>query len=105
MSPGLSFLRGAAIAIALALLPILVTYSAGMIAQAIGCDLNEVAEQSCTVLGMNVGPLLATMAQAIWFIALTVVAGLLALIALFVVWIVKVVRTRRTKVDGTPEAA
>jgi hypothetical protein len=100
LSPGLSFLRGAAIAIALALSPILITFSAGTIARAIRCDLNEVAEHPCIVLGMNVGTTLAAMAQSIWFIAPTATAGLLALIVLFIVWVVRVVRARRAQVDG-----
>lgn len=103
--PGLSFLRGAAIAILLALAPIFITYTAGYIAVALKCDLNEVAEHACLLLGLNVGPVLATMAQSIWFISLTVLAGLLALIVLFVVWMVRVVRARRAKVDATPAAA
>jgi hypothetical protein len=84
---------------ALAILPMAVTYSAGMVAAAIGCDLNEVAAQPCSVLGMNVGPLLATMAQSIWLVAFTLAAGLLALIVLFIVWIARVVKARRAKVD------
>ena len=32
----------------------------GSLRQGIGCDLNEVAEHPCTILGVNVGPLLAT---------------------------------------------
>jgi hypothetical protein len=103
--PGLSFLRGAAIAILLALSPIFITYTAGFIATALKCDLNEVAEHPCLLLGMNVGPVLATLAQSIWFIAPTVMAGLLALIVLFVIWMVRVVRGRRVKVDGTAPAA
>jgi hypothetical protein len=99
MRPGLSFLRGAAIVMALAILPIAVTYAAGMVAAAIGCDLNEVAARPCTMLGVNVGLLLATMAQSIWLIAMTLAAGLLALIVLFFVWIARVVKARRAKVD------
>jgi heme/copper-type cytochrome/quinol oxidase subunit 2 len=104
-SPGTSFLRGAAIAVLLALSPIAITYTAGFIASRIGCDLNEVAEHPCTLLGMNIGPLLATMAQSIWFISLTVMAGLVALIVLFVVWIVRSVKARREKVDGASAKA
>ncbi len=100
VSPGKSFLRGAAIAVVLALSPIAITYTAGFIASRIGCDLNEVAEHPCTVLGMNAGPLLQTMAQSVWFISLTVMAGLLALIVLFIVWILRVVKARRAKVDA-----
>jgi heme/copper-type cytochrome/quinol oxidase subunit 2 len=99
VSPGRSFLHGSAITILLALSPIAITYTAGFIASRIGCDLNEVSEHPCMVLGMNVGPLLQTMAQSIWFISLTVMAGLLALIVLIVVWIARVVRARRAKVD------
>lgn len=99
--PGGSFLRGATIAVLFALSPIAITYTAGFIASAIGCDLNEVSQHPCTLLGMNVGPLLATMAQSIWFISLTVMAGLIALIVLFVVWVVSVLKARRAKVDVT----
>ena len=105
VSPAQSFLRGAAIAVLLALSPIAITYAAGFIALRIGCDLNEVAEHLCRVLGLNVGPLLQTMSQFIWFISLTVMAGLLALIVLFIVWIVRVTRARREKVDRTAAAA
>jgi uncharacterized membrane protein YGL010W len=56
-------------------------------------------------LGINAGPLLQTMAQSIWFISLTVMAGLLVLIVLFVVWIVRVLRARRVKVDRPAAAA
>jgi hypothetical protein len=100
-SPGGSFLRGATIAVLFALSPIAITYTAGFIASRIGCDLNEVSQHPCTVLGMNVGPLLQTMAQSIWFISLTVMAGLLALIVLFIVWIARVVKARRAEVDAT----
>jgi TRAP-type C4-dicarboxylate transport system permease small subunit len=99
VSPGKSFLRWAAIAILLALSPIAITYLAGFIAARIGCDLNEVGKHPCTVLGMNVGPLLQTMAQSVWFISLTVMAGLLALIVLFIVFMVRVARARRAQVD------
>jgi len=105
VSPAQSFLRGAAIAVLLALSPIAVTYAAGFIALRIGCDLNDVAEHPCRVLGLNVGPLLQTMSQSIWFISLTVMAGLLALIVLFIVWIARVTRARRAKVDRTAAAA
>ncbi len=104
-SPGKSFLRGAAIAILLALSPIFIAYTAGFIASGIGCDLNEVSEHPCTLLGVNVGPALASMAQSVWFISLTVMAGLLALIVLFIVWLVRVMRAQRAKVDGTAAAA
>jgi TRAP-type C4-dicarboxylate transport system permease small subunit len=101
ISPARSFLRGATIAILFALSPIAITYTAGFIASGIGCDLNEVAEHPCTILGVNVGPLLATMAQSIWFISLTVMAGLLALVVLLIVFIVRTVKARRAKVDAT----
>jgi hypothetical protein len=98
-------LRGPAVAILLALSPIAITYTAGFIASRIGCGLNEVSEHPCTVLGINVGPLLRTMSQSIWFVSLTVMAGLLALIVLFIVWIVRVVRARLAKVDRPATAA
>jgi hypothetical protein len=49
---------------------------------------------------MNVGPVLQTLAQSVWFISLTVMAGLVALIVLFIVFVVRVVRARRAKVDA-----
>jgi TRAP-type C4-dicarboxylate transport system permease small subunit len=100
-SPGKSLLRGAAIGVLLALSPIAITYTAGFIASSIGCDLNEVAKHPCTLLGMNVGPLLATMAQSIWFISLTVMAGLLGLVVLLIIFIVRTLKARRVKVDPT----
>jgi hypothetical protein len=100
VSPGRSFLRWAAIAILLALSPIAITHVAGFVASRIDCDLNEVAEHPCTLLGMKVGPLLQTLAQSVWFISLTVMAGLVALIVLFIVWIVRAARARRAKVDA-----
>ena len=105
VSPGKSFLRNAAIAILLALSPIAITYSAGFIASRMGCDLNEVSEHPCALLGADVGSLLATLAQSIWFISLTVMAGLVALLVLFIVWLVRVVGARRAKVDGTAASA
>ena len=84
-------MRGATIAILFALSPIAMAYTAGFIASGIGCDLNEVAEHPCTILGVNVGPLLAT-AESIWFIvSLTVMAELLALVVLLIVFIVRTV--------------
>ena len=85
----------------LALSPIAITYTAGFIASSIGCDLNEVAKHPCTLLGMNIGPLLATMAQSIWFISLTVMAGLLGLVVLLIIFIVRTLKARRAKVDAT----
>jgi TRAP-type C4-dicarboxylate transport system permease small subunit len=99
-SPGMSFLRGAIIAVLLGLSPIAITYTAGFIASGIGCDLNEVSQHPCPLLGINVGPLLQTMAQSIWFIAPTVLAGLIALLALAIVFVVRMVRARRARVDA-----
>ena len=82
LSPGKSFLRGALIVIALAFSPVAVTYTAGLIALLIGCDLNEASVHACPLLGVNIGPLLYAMGLAVWFVPFTVLAGLLALVVL-----------------------
>ena len=105
LSPGKSFLRGALIVIALALSPIAVTYTAGLIALLIGCDLNEASVHPAPLLGVNIGPLLYAMGLAVWFVSLTVMAGLLALVVLVIVFIVRTVKARRAKVDATGENA
>ncbi len=101
LSPAKSFLRGALIVVALALSPVAVTYSAGFIALHLGCDLNEASVHPCLLLGVNIGPLLYGMSLAVWFVSLTVAAGLVALLVLAVVWIVRALRARRAKVDAT----
>ena len=101
LSPGKSFLRGAAIAIALAFSPVAVTYTAGLIALLIGCDLNEASVHPCPLLGVNIGPLLYGMGLAVWFVSLTVLAGLMALVVLVIIFIVRTLRARRAKVDAT----
>jgi hypothetical protein len=105
LSPGKSFLRGALIVIALALSPIAVTYTAGLIALLLGCDLNEAAVHSCLLLGVNIGPLLYAMGLAVWFVSLTVMAGLLALVVLVIIFIVRTVKARRANVDASGENA
>ena len=103
---GAEFLsRGALIVIALALSPIAVTYTAGFIALLLGCDLNEASVHACPLLGVNIGPLLYAMGLAVWFVSLTVMAGLLALVVLVIVFIVRTVKARRAKVDATGENA
>ena len=97
--------RGALIVIALALSPIAVTYTAGLIALLLGCDLNEASVHACPLLGVNIGPLLYAMGLAVWFVSLTVMAGLLALVVLVIVFIVRTVKARRAKVDATGENA
>jgi hypothetical protein len=101
LGPGKSFLRSALIAIALAFSPVAITYTAGLIAVLIGCDLNEASLHPCPLLGVNIGPLLYGMGLAVWFVALTVAAGLVALLVLALVFIVRTVRARRAKVDAT----
>ena len=105
LSPGKSFLRGALIVIALALSPITVTYTAGFIASLLGCDLNEASVHACPLLGVNVGLLLYAMGLAVWFVSLTVMAGLLALVVLVIIFIVRTVKARRANVDASGENA
>jgi hypothetical protein len=101
LSPGKSFLRSALIVFALAFSPIAVTYTAGLIALLIGCDLNEAPVHPCPLLGVNIGPLLYGMGLAVWFVSLTVLAGLLALVVLVIIFTVRTLRARRAKVDAT----
>ncbi|HSB59166.1 MAG TPA: hypothetical protein VLD66_06140 [Methyloceanibacter sp.] len=105
LSPGKSFLRGALIAVAFAFSPVAVTYTAGLIAVILGCDLNEASVHPCPLLGVNIGPLLYGMELAVWFVSLTVMAGLLALLVLAIVWILRTLRARRAKVDATAAKA
>ena len=67
----------------------------------IGCDLNEASVHPCPLLGVNIGPLLYGMGLAVWFVSLTVLAGLLALVVLVIIFIVRALRARRAKVDAT----
>jgi Flp pilus assembly protein TadB len=41
------------------------------------------------------------MGLAVWFVSLTVFAGLLALVVLVIIFIVRTLRARRAKVDAT----
>jgi flagellar biogenesis protein FliO len=41
------------------------------------------------------------MGLAVWFVALTIAAGLVAFLVLAIVWIVRRLRARRAKVDAT----
>ena len=101
LSPGKSFLRSALIVFALAFSPVAVTYTAGLIALLIGCDLNEASVHACPLLGVNIGPLLYAMGLAVWFVSLTVLAGLLALVVLVIIFHRPHVKARRAKVDAT----
>ena len=69
LSPGKSFLRGALIVIALAFSPVAVTYTAGLIALLVGCNLTEASVHACPLLGVNIGPLLYAMGLAVWFVS------------------------------------
>ena len=97
LSPGKSFLRGALIVIALVFSPVAVTYTAGLIALLIGCDLNEASVHPCPLLGVNIGPLLYAMGLAVWFVPFTVLAGLLALVVLVIIFIVRTLRAAARK--------
>jgi Flp pilus assembly protein TadB len=50
---------------------------------------------------VNIGPLLYAMGLAVWFVALTVAAGLVALLVLAIVWFMRTARARRAKVDAS----
>ena len=55
---------------------------------------------ACPLLGVNIGPLLYAMGLAVWFVSLTVLAGLLALVVLVIIFHRPHVKARRAKVDA-----
>ena len=102
LSPGKSFLRGALIVIALAFSPIAVTYTAGLIALA--HRLRPQRSVACipAPCSASISARCSTaMGLAVWFVSLTVLAGLLALVVLVIIFIVRTLRARRAKVDAT----
>lgn len=77
------------------LLPMISVLTAGVIAQAAGCDLDEGSAHPCTVAGMDVGEALYTMFVMGWMFFLTVPTGLVALVLFTVIVLVKRIRSAR----------
>ena len=78
------------------LLPMISVLSAGAIAQAAGCSVDEGSAHPCTVAGMDVGEALYTMFVMGWMFFLTVPTGLVALVLFTVIVLVKRIRSART---------
>lgn len=72
--------------------PIALTATAGAIAAANGCQLNEAQINSCIVNGREMGDTLYTLGVMGWFMLVTIPTGLLALLifllVLLILWLV-----------------
>lgn len=79
--------------------PVLLVATAGAIASANGCELNETTINSCIVNGREMGNTLYSMGVMGWFMLITIPTGLLALLVflllLLVEWIVGRNKARR----------
>lgn len=77
--------------IALCLLPLAAVLLSALIAAVMGCELNEGVQQTCSLLGLDIGGVLSTMFVMGWFALMTIplLVGILALWAILeggVVW-------------------
>lgn len=54
------------------LLPVASTFTAGTVANVLGCRLNEAASHPCYIFGINIGDLLYTMGVAGWYTFLSI---------------------------------
>ena len=78
------------------LLPMISVLTAGAIAQASGCSLDEGSAHPCVVAGMDLGDTLYTMFVMGWMFFLTVPTGLVALVLFTVIVLIKKFRSART---------
>ncbi len=76
------------------LLPIISVVVSSGIASLAECQLNEARAHSCTILGIDIGGLLAFMFVAGWLAFMTVPAGAAALLIWIAIAIVLVIRSR-----------
>lgn len=72
-------------AIVFALLPLLPTLIAGLIASAFGCTLNEANVHACVVFGNDIGEILYAMGLTFWLAIVTIQIGLVGAFA-SVIW-------------------
>lgn len=72
---------GAVIALAIGLLPLILTIIAGATAHVLGCKLDEGSVHPCFLIGLNIGDVLYTMGMMFWFFFITgpLVAAVVAL--------------------------
>jgi len=78
------------------ILPMISVFTAGAIAEASGCALDEGSAHSCIVSGTDIGDTLYTMFVMGWMFFLTVPTGLVALVVFTVIALVKRFRSART---------
>lgn len=79
------------------LLPMISVLSSSLIAEALGCRVDEGGTYPCVVLGLDIGGWLSTLFVMGWLFFLTVPTGLLALLVLLIVVLVGA-RARRKAV-------
>ncbi len=82
----------------LAVLPIIPTLVAGMIAKANNCILNEGSSHPCVILGIDIGNDLYAMGNSFWLGILTVPVGVIG----FLVSLVLLVKTFFSR-NGSPK--
>jgi len=88
--------------------PAILAGTAGSIASANGCELNETVINSCIVNGREMGDTLYSMGVMGWFMLVTIPTGLLALLIflllLLIEWIVgrRKARRRQSEQAGSP---
>jgi len=85
--------------------PVLLAGTAGAIATANGCEINETVINSCVVNGREMGDTLYAMGVMGWFMLVTIPTGLLALLVfllfLLVEWLVA--RRRSSRPSATSD--
>ena len=84
-----------ALGLALCLLPLVSTMTAGLIASHYGCELDEGSVHACVIAGQDRGSTLCTLGMMGWFMIATLPIGA----GLFVLWLaVELIRLLRIKV-------
>lgn len=89
--------------------PVILVATAGAIASANGCELNETVINSCIVNGREMGNTLYSMGVMGWFMLITIPTGLLALLIflllLLIEWIVARRKARRRQAEPAASPA
>jgi hypothetical protein len=92
-----------------ALLPVALVLMASLIANLLGCNLNEAAAFECYVGGVDIGEALALMGVSGWFALLTLpIGGGLAVVGLLLYLIAFIALRRQNSVtspEGAPDTA
>lgn len=85
--------------------PVLLVATAGAIASANGCELNEAVINSCIVNGSEMGQTLYSMGVMGWFMLVTIPTGLLALLIFLLLLLVEWIVGRRKAHRGQAQQA